>query len=147
MSKNWIFRLVILLLITSFPLLGGNEVTLKKHWLDFQKEGFSLDSLFKEEGISYILYCRTIDCFPCIRTAIKALKKIEDNPAAIVGYVHEEELGLLRELKGKVTLLRDHKYELFRKLKLRQITPVLLKIDRNRRVLNIIDFLEIKKSY
>lgn len=139
-TKKWLVRLLILLVAGTgclFPETAG--VTLKEQWLDIHQKDFNLRVLFENREEITLLIFRAVDCAPCVQSALK--KMVSDGEAvAVVGYIYESELDMLRERQpGIKVILRDKNYELYRQLKLKRPTPLILRVNKDLQVVEIID--------
>lgn len=132
------------LILISFPLLAGSHVQLKENWMDSHNQGFDLNTLLKTKSDIHILYFRATDCLACIENGIEEVKKYEPKAAAIVGYIYESELKMVPGKKNDIKLLLDKNYELYLRLRIRKLTPVILKVNKERIVTKIIDVIKVK---
>ena len=129
--KKWILKLLFLLIITG---LNGSEVIIKADWKNLDNKVVHLNELFHKNKVIHILVFRVIDCSPCVKDSIRKIKKIDPNAIAIVGYVKDAEVELLKIHEYDIQILPDINYQLIRQLRLRK-TPVHLTVDNSLRII------------
>jgi hypothetical protein len=118
---------------------AAGNIKLKSYWEDISHEQVDLNVFLKGKKEMYVLLFRAIDCYPCIEREIAQLKKYEKEVLAIIGYIYESELAMFSEFKNELRILRDTNYELYRRLRLRKPTPLILKLNSDLEVVEIID--------
>ncbi len=142
-KKNWIFSLIVILIFTSIHLFGKKTVVLRKKWQDIKGDEISLNNQFNDNKI-FVLYFRAIDCNSCIIKALNIVKKQNPNTVGIIGYIHDNELNIYMHLSKTFLILKDKDYRLYQQMKLRKMSPFLMKINKKRQVVETIGYFELQ---
>lgn len=135
--RNWISAGIgFLILVTCIGYASSPKkvITLDSAWTTLDNKRVDLYGLLKKQEKIYILYFGATDCGACVEKGIQQIKQYTPNPLFMMGYVLDSEITFATKMYENISILKDSGKALFLRMKLRQLTPIILKINQKREI-------------